>query len=126
MHNNNIVEAPPPSPKFTKQIINGYVFLDVIGKGSFGEVYKAEKENHIFAIKTIDKEIVKKKKLAKYVKNEISIQKQLDSQHIVKLFEHFEDSTFLFIVLEYCNEGTLFHYVVKSKPGYDECMKIFV
>ncbi|KRW99265.1 Protein kinase-like domain [Pseudocohnilembus persalinus] len=94
--------------QFNKKIVNGYQFLSVLGKGSFGEVYKASKQNSIYAIKLIEKELVKRKKLEQYVDNEIKIMKELNSQYIVKLHDTFQDKEFLYIVMEFCNEAESF------------------
>lgn len=60
-----------------------------MGKGSFGEVYKVSKNGTIYAIKLIEKELVKRKKLEQYVDNEIKIMKELDSKYTVKLYDTF-------------------------------------
>ena len=38
-------------------------------------------------------------------RNEIKIMKELNNDHIVKLYDSFEDKEFLYMVLEYCNGG---------------------
>lgn len=49
-------------------VINGYRFIQYIGSGKYGHVYKMEKEGQYFAIKQIIKfqesDIVKKKMLS--------------------------------------------------------------
>ena len=86
-----------------KKVIKGYTFKDIIGKGSFGEVFMAVKNDEIYAIKLIDKAQVKKKSLEKYVENEVKVMKEFDSKYIIKMYESFQDKDFLYIVMEYCN-----------------------
>ena len=45
--------------------MRGYIFEEMLGKGSFGEVFRvrSQKDNQIYAIKIIKKELVKRKKL---------------------------------------------------------------
>ena len=62
----------------------------------------------------------------KYVKNEIAIMKKLKSQNIVQLIEDFEDNNFVYIVLEYCEQGTLFNYIINNKPNEAKCIEIFI
>lgn len=86
-----------------KKVIKGYTFKSIIGKGSFGEVFIVSKGEQDFAIKLIDKALVKRKQLEKYVENEVKVMKEFDNKYIVKMFESFQDKDFLYIVMEYCN-----------------------
>ena len=45
--------------------MRGYIFEEMLGKGSFGEVFRvrSQEDNQIYAIKIIKKELVKRKKL---------------------------------------------------------------
>ena len=47
--------------KLPKKVIKGYTFKQIIGKGSFGEVFMVSKGDQDYAIKLIDKALVKKK-----------------------------------------------------------------
>ncbi|EGR30359.1 kelch motif family protein, putative [Ichthyophthirius multifiliis] len=85
--------------------IKDYKLQEIIGKGSYGQVYKAEKNKKIYAIKVLDKQQIKEKNLQKYVNNEVQIMKNINHQNIVQFYEAFENSFALFIVMEYCNEG---------------------
>ncbi len=40
----------------------------------------------------------------------------LKHENTIRLFEVFEDENFIYIVMEYCEGGTLFNYVLTSKP----------
>ena len=51
--------------------------------------------------------------------------KSLDNPHIIKLYEAFEDNDQLYLVLEYCDGGTLFRYIIEKNPEADECLEIF-
>jgi len=103
MNNNKIKKS-----ELSKEI-QGYKILEVLGKGSFGKVFKVLRisDNKIYALKLIQKEQVKKKNLIKYVKNEIKIMQEFNNMHILKMYETFEDKNFLYLIVEYCNMGTL-------------------
>ena len=45
-------------------------------------------------------------------KNEIEILRNLDHPHIIKLFETFEDSRNIYLVMELCEGGELFDKIV--------------
>ena len=79
---------------------------ELLGKGGFGQVYKYTTENgDIIAGKIIDKKQNIKKKII--CQEEINIQKSFDRPDIVKIISYKEDEQFIFIFLEYCENGTL-------------------
>lgn len=49
------------------------------------------------------------------LKNEIRILSQCNHENINKLFCVFEETGYIFLVLEYANEGTLFEELKKNK-----------
>ncbi|KAL4438424.1 hypothetical protein ABPG74_009463 [Tetrahymena malaccensis] len=106
--------------------VQGYTLHEILGKGSFGQVFKATKNNKVYAIKMIDKPLIRKKNLQKYVNNEVKVMRELKNQNTVRLYEAFEDKDILYLVMEYCNQGTLFNYILKNKPEETECVRIFV
>ena len=52
----------------------------------------------------------------KRFKTEIEILRNLDHPHIIKLFETFEDSRNIYLVMEKCDGGELFDRIIDS--GY--------
>ncbi len=51
----------------------------------------------------------------KSLKNEIEVMKSLKSQHVVRMFDVLEDATTYYIVLEFCADGDLEHFI-NSRP----------
>lgn len=49
------------------------------------------------------------------LKREISIQKAILHPHIVRLYAYFEDADNVYLILEYAENGSLFHYIRKKK-----------
>uniref|UniRef100_A0A0G4IFX6 Calcium-dependent protein kinase 1 n=1 Tax=Chromera velia CCMP2878 TaxID=1169474 RepID=A0A0G4IFX6_9ALVE len=82
-----------------------------IGTGSYGSVCKATNKSTgaVRAIKKISKREVKN---IDRFKQEIAFMKQLDHPNIVKLFETFEDSKTIYLVLELCTGGELFDRII--------------
>ncbi len=83
------------------QIKEQYDFLKESGKGAYGKVYLARLKTfpyHLRAVKVIAKKNLRNPTL---ILNEIKVMGRLDHPHIVKLYETFEDSKNLFLVLEY-------------------------
>ena len=79
-------------------------FIAKIGKGSYGNVFKAihKESSQAFAIKQIPVE----SDLQEIIK-EISIMHQCDSPFIVKYFGSFFQDSDLWIVMEYCEAGSV-------------------
>ena len=44
-------------------------------------------------------------------KTEVEIAKKLDHPNIVKIYELYEDNTYIFIVMEFCEGGELLKYI---------------
>lgn len=51
------------------------------------------------------------------VRNEVEILKTVESRHIVRMSDFFEEGGYLYIVLEYCNGGNL-KELVERQPAH--------
>ena len=78
-----------------------------IGIGGFSKVYKVrhKQSKMIYAIKVISKQKILQKNLTHQIRLEVDIQYKLDHDHILKLYDHFEDDTNIYLVLQYCGKG---------------------
>ena len=116
-------------------IVNNYIILNVLGKGSYGEVRlcKEKNTNQIFAVKVIHKGILKKRKTQPIigknvlsscmddVKMEIDIMKKLNHENVLKLFEVMDDPKVnkIYLILEYMKQGDLMQ-IMGKEPLSDE------
>jgi len=91
---------------------------DVLGTGSYGAVFKGihKISKAPRAIKAIAKSKVKN---PSSFKNEIEIMKKLDHPNIIKLYEIFEDSRYVYLVMEVCSGGELFERIT-AKGHFSE------
>lgn len=92
------------------KIIENYLLQKVIGSGQYGKVYKAMnmKTNQVFAVKSIklDKfRIVPK--LHEFTINEVQTLSRINNPNIVKFVEMLRTSNNVYLIYEYCNNGTL-------------------
>ena len=46
---------------------------------------------------------------------EIEIHKIMNHKNIVKFYDYFQEDTNVFIILEYCQEGTLYKYMKRNR-----------
>lgn len=96
-------------------IFDDYTFDDnILGKGSFGVVYKATEKN-TGSLRAAKK--VLNKNIHNYdgFMNEVAALKTLDHPNIIKLFEVYEDKDCVYLVQEYCDGGDLFDYIAQNE-----------
>jgi len=88
---------------------------DVIGKGAFGDVYKAvDKETgEVVAIKAIQIDNGLKNHLKK-IKRELMIIKFLHHENIVRFFEYFKTEEKVFLVMELAEGGELLQLILDN------------
>ena len=136
---------PSESMEFSNNL-NDYIIKDMIGKGTFGCVYKGiHKPNNLkVAIKIIDFEKLKQTKNGiSRIKTEIEIQSKLNHDGIIKLYQSFihidnndndnnndkKIKKSYILILEYSNGGTLNNYLKQQKCGKlseSHCYEIFI
>lgn len=101
------------------KLIDNYIILEGISASEFSEVFKSRHKitNEYFAVKTISFEkISSNPKYQEQISNELKALKILDSApHIVKFIKFLKTKNNLYIIYEYCENGTLQTYQEKSK-----------
>ena len=86
-----------------------------IGQGSFGQVLLGfDKEGRAYAIKIIKKRLILKGQL---LANEVRIGTKLHHPNILGIKEVYEDMKNISFVMEYCEGGDLFDFIMKSPQG---------
>jgi len=100
-----------------KNFFDYYKMGSNIGEGQFGVIKQG---SHILskqavAIKILKKEDIKTKEDWDLIKTEIDIMKISKHPNIIKFLDHFENSDYIFIVMEYLKSGNLQGYLEKIK-----------
>ena len=97
-----------------------YEFIENIGQGMYGRVYKAKnkKENKYYAIKRLNfKDINEKEK--KQINNEVSCIKKLKHPNIISYKDSFNDEDNYFnIVTTFCEGGDIYNKIQKQNGEY--------
>ncbi|CAJ0751643.1 3713_t:CDS:10 [Entrophospora sp. SA101] len=103
-----------------QQVINNYQLGDCLGKGAFGSVYRALnwETGEAVAVKKIKLSNIPKSDL-NFIMTEIDLLKNLNHPNIVKYKGFVKTREFLFIILEYCENGSL-HNICKKFGKFPE------
>lgn len=90
--------------------------LKVIGRGSFGKVFKVQKkgETGVYAMKVLNKLDVAERNEVTHAKAENSILRKLNCPFLVKMHYAFQTPDKLFFVMDYVNGGELFFHLQKE------------
>ena len=111
-------------------LVDDLTLIKEIGKGAFSLIYLASKQGsqEKFAVKVIDKRYIVVPKLKKYIDREITILKEIDHLNIIKLYEVKEINQNYYLVMEYCNGGSLsdcleYHLKNYKKPFSEEVVQ---
>ena len=100
--------------------LDDYTLARFLGKGTFGEVYLTKKRNsnNVYATKRMDKQMVDDPRYKKYFNNEIKILKQLFHENIIRLEDLKVTKNHYYIIMEYCNGGSLKQCLDRYKEMY--------
>ena len=100
-----------------------HVEKDVIGSGNFAQVnlsWRISDPSRKYALKTIEKtKILKTKKTIEAILLEIDIMRNMDHENCLKMYEIYESSKYLHLLLPYLEGGELFERI-KAKTLYKE------
>ncbi|CDW82463.1 protein kinase domain containing protein [Stylonychia lemnae] len=112
-----------------------YTIGSLIGKGNFAKVHlcRRKTDDKSFALKSVEKALIRKSKrnaviifiqklnqiFQSSILLEIDILRQIQHDHIIKLYEVYESDKYIHLVFEYLEGGELFERI-KSKGLYQE------
>eukprot|EP00347_Sterkiella_histriomuscorum_P006028 403354346 len=87
--------------------IEDFNIVEQIGKGSYGRVFVANREDKLYAVKELNKEFIISLGKTENVFRERDILKKLDHPAITKLYYTFQDENNLYFVMEHIPYGSL-------------------
>jgi serine/threonine protein kinase len=96
---------------------DSFTFISQLGSGAFGKVYKVSSKltNNIYALKVLSKNQIANLKLMDQLRNEISILARCNHESIITLHGAFEDKSYIYLIMEFANDATLFSKLKKAK-----------
>ncbi|KAI8488964.1 Serine/threonine-protein kinase plk4 [Branchiostoma belcheri] len=96
--------------------IEDYHVLNLLGRGGFACVYRARSISTGLevGIKMIDKKLMQAAGMVTRVRNEVEIHCQLKHPAVLELYTCFEDSNYVYLVLEMCHNGELGSFLKKQ------------
>ena len=89
-----------------KTTIEDYEFIKRLGQGAFAQVFlmKDKSDNRLYAIKKVSKSLLKREGKIEQAIRERELLSGLNHPGIVKLYKAFHDSSYLYLVMEYCSK----------------------
>ncbi|EER32906.1 serine/threonine-protein kinase CBK1 [Candida tropicalis MYA-3404] len=114
--------------KRTKLVLEDFITVKVIGKGAFGEVRLVQKKDtgKIYAMKTLLKsEMFNKDQLA-HVKAERDVLAGSDSPWVVALYYSFQDSQYLYLIMEFLPGGDLMTMLIRWQVFTEDITRFYM
>ncbi|KAF4981034.1 hypothetical protein FZEAL_3086 [Fusarium zealandicum] len=112
----------------TKDKPQNYQIIKVIGKGAYGEVKLVQKktDGQVYALKSLTKtEMLERDQLA-HVRSERDILAEAESPWVVKLFTTFQDSHFLYMLMEFLPGGDLMTMLIRYEIFSEDITRFYM
>ncbi|XP_047327411.1 serine/threonine-protein kinase tricornered [Impatiens glandulifera] len=108
--------------------IDDFEQLTVIGKGAFGEVRlcRAKNTGEIYALKKLKKSEMLSRGQVEHVRSERNLLVEVDSRCIVKLFYSFQDSDFLYLIMEYLPGGDIMNLLMREDILSEDVARFYI
>ena len=121
--NNSRKESLNTSQNEPKEVLIGdYIIKKTIGSGTFSTVklgiHRITQKK--VAIKILDKNKIESKDDLERIIREMQILTEMDHQNVIKVFKIYEEENNFSLIMEYCEGGELFNYIVKKQRLTEE------
>ena len=114
------------------QVINGYLFEEALGSGSFGAVYRVSKEGKIYAAKVLAETYILEefKNEQNRITREIDVLKQVKSKNLIKYQEDFyfknEFGVIEYVIVKEFFAGRTLRNFLKEDTDLETLIRIFM
>ena len=115
----------PKEEKITK---SSFKFLNIIGRGGFGKVWKvySKKYKTIYAMKEMSKTKIIDKRSEKSVKAERDLLEKMHHPFIINMHFSFQDNDHLYITMDLLTGGDLRYHLCRKKKFSESETKFFI
>lgn len=102
--------------------------LTIIGRGAFGEVRlcRMKTTGEIYAMKKLKKSEMLNRGQVEHVKAERNLLAEVDSRCIVKLHYSFQDSEYLYLIMEYLPGGDMMTLLMRKETLSEEVARFYI
>ena len=102
--------------------------IQMLGKGSFGEVFLVEKKEtrQRFAMKILMKNKIMGQNLIRYAMTERNVMSCVRHPFIVTLRYSFQTDNKLYLILDYCPGGSLASYLIREKRFTEDRARVYL
>lgn len=99
-----------------KICVNDFDLLTIIGRGAFGEVRlcREKKSGNIYAMKKLKKSEMLRRGQVEHVRAERNLLAEVASHCIVKLYYSFQDTEYLYLIMEYLPGGDIMTLLMRE------------
>ncbi len=107
---------------------SSFQIVSIIGKGSYGKVWKVKYENNnsIYAMKEMSKVKIIDKKCELNIISERNILSKMKHPFIINMNYSFQDKDNLYLILDYLSGGDLRYNIIKKKKFNEKQTKFFL
>ncbi len=119
---NSQKEKPKTEKDSAEMTIGDYIIKKTIGSGTFSTVkLGVHRITHKkVAIKILDKSKIESRDDLERIIREMQILIEMHNPFVIKVYKIYEDKNNFLIIMEYCEGGELFNYIVKKKRLSEE------
>ncbi|ONK57371.1 uncharacterized protein A4U43_C10F19400 [Asparagus officinalis] len=111
-----------------KMGVEDFDLLTMIGKGAFGEVRVCREKatGNVYAMKKLKKSEMLRRGQVEHVRAERNLLAEVDSNCIVKLYCSFQDSEFLYLIMEYLPGGDMMTLLMRKDTLTEDEARFYV
>ena len=123
-----IIKKEPSIPKEEKLSKSSFKFLNIIGRGGFGKVWKvySKKYKSIYAMKEMSKTKIIDKRSERSVKAERDLLEKMNHPFIINMHFSFQDNEHLYIAMDLLTGGDLRYQLCLKKKFSESQTKFFL
>ncbi|KAI3855579.1 hypothetical protein MKX03_006617 [Papaver bracteatum] len=111
-----------------KICVDDFELLTIIGRGAFGEVRlcREKSSGNIYAMKKLKKSEMVRRGQVEHVRAERNLLAEVASHCIVKLYYSFQDSEYLYLVMEYLPGGDVMTLLIRADTLTEDVAKFYI